>query len=54
VRPGEAAADWPGSTLPDLKIAPLPPEDLTVLRADENGSPDFTLEGWLDQIEGKR
>jgi hypothetical protein len=45
---------WRGATLPDLKIVPLAPAELAVLRRDEQGSADFTLEGWLDQIEGKR
>lgn len=45
---------WRGATAPDLGITPLTPEQLAVLRADERGTPDFTLEGWLDQIEGGR
>lgn len=45
---------WRGATAPDLALTPLAPEKLAVLRADEKGSPDVTLEGWLDQIEGKR
>jgi dienelactone hydrolase len=45
---------WRGSTLVDLKIMPLAPAELAVLKPDERGSADFTLEGWLDRIEGKR
>jgi hypothetical protein len=45
---------WRGATLPDLKIVPLAPAELSVLRPDERGSADFTLEGWLERIEGKR
>lgn len=43
-----------GATVVDIGARPLPPEALAVLKADEKGAPDFTLEGWLDQIEGKR
>lgn len=43
-----------GATVVDVDIRPLPPEKLAVLRPEEKGSPDFTLEGWLDQIEGRR
>lgn len=45
---------WRGATAPDLGIMPLSPEQLAVLHPEEKGAPDFTLEGWLDQIEGKR
>ena len=43
-----------GATVVDIGARPLPPEQLAVLLPEEKGSPDFTLEGWLDQIEGKR
>jgi len=43
-----------GATIVDLGLRPLPTETLAVLRPAEKGSPDFTLEGWLDQIEGRR
>jgi hypothetical protein len=42
---------WRGATLPDLGLRPAPREKLAVLSADEIGRPEFTLEGWLDQIE---
>jgi len=45
---------WRGATLPDLAIVPLAPAELAVLRPDERGAADFTLEGWLDQIEAAR
>lgn len=45
---------WRGATLPDMNIVPLAPAELSVLRAAERGSADFTLEGWLDQLEGQR
>jgi hypothetical protein len=45
---------WRGANAPDVNITPLPPENLAVLRQEERGTADFTLEGWLDQIEGKR
>ncbi|MBI4624683.1 MAG: acetylxylan esterase [Verrucomicrobia bacterium] len=43
-----------GATIVDLGVRPLAPEALAVLKPGERGSPDFTIEGWLDQIEGKR
>lgn len=43
-----------GATVVDLGIRPLTPAALAVLKTDEKGTPDFTIEGWLDQIEGKR
>jgi dienelactone hydrolase len=43
-----------GATIIDLGLRPLSTEALAVLKTDEKGSPDFTIEGWLDQIEGKR
>ena len=45
---------WRGATLADLKIVPLAPSELAVLNPDERGSADFTIEGWLDRIEGKQ
>ena len=39
-----------GAALPDLGLATIPREDLTCLRADECGDPQYTLEGWLAQI----
>jgi dienelactone hydrolase len=43
-----------GATVVDLGVRPLSVEALAVLTPAEKGSPDFTIEGWLDQIEGKR
>ena len=40
-----------GATLPDLGLRPIPREELAVLRPDEIGQPQYTLEGWLEQIE---
>ena len=40
-----------GATLPDLSLRPIPREELAVLRFDEIGQPEYTLEGWLEQIE---
>jgi dienelactone hydrolase len=40
-----------GAVLADLKILPLKPEELSVLRPEERGRPEFTIEGWLDAIE---
>lgn len=45
---------WRGATAPDMGITPLSSSQLSVLKPEEKGAPDFTLEGWLDQIEGKR
>jgi dienelactone hydrolase len=45
---------WRGAMLADLNIVPLAPAELSVLRPEERGTADFTLEGWLDRIEGKR
>jgi dienelactone hydrolase len=41
---------WRGGTLAGEGINYLAPENLSVLRADERGKRDFTLEGWLQQI----
>ena len=40
-----------GAALPDLGLATIPREDLACLRADECGDPQYTLEGWLAQID---
>lgn len=40
-----------GATLIDLNINPLPREKLAVLRPEEIGSDEFTIEGWLKAIE---
>jgi dienelactone hydrolase len=40
-----------GATLPDLGLRPTPREQLACLKPDELGSPEFTIEGWLQQIE---
>jgi len=40
-----------GAALPDLGLRPTPREELSCLKAGELGSPEFTLEGWLQQIE---
>jgi len=45
---------WRGATLADLNIVPLAPAEPAVLRPEERGTADFTLEGRLEQIEGKR
>jgi len=39
-----------GTILPDMGLRPLPREKLACLRPDEIGQPEFTLEGWLEQI----
>ena len=40
-----------GATLPHIGLRPTPREQLRCLKPDELGSPDFTIEGWLKQIE---
>jgi hypothetical protein len=40
-----------GATLPDLGLRPTPRERLSCLKPGELGSADFTIEGWLRQIE---
>ena len=40
-----------GATLPDLGLRPAPRGQLSCLKPGELGSPPFTLEGWLQQIE---
>ena len=34
----------------DLNLTPIPHEQLAVLKLEEVGKPEFTLEGWLDTI----
>ncbi|MEX2579951.1 MAG: acetylxylan esterase [Verrucomicrobiales bacterium] len=43
-----------GATLPDFTLRPIPREKLACLEPGEIGSDDFTVEGWLKQIEGAR
>jgi dienelactone hydrolase len=45
------ALHWRGAMLPDLGIRPTPASALQCLRPDELGQPQFTIEGWLDQID---
>lgn len=40
-----------GATLIDLQIQHISHEKLACLKPEEKGTPDFTLEGWLNQIE---
>jgi predicted GH43/DUF377 family glycosyl hydrolase/poly(3-hydroxybutyrate) depolymerase len=40
-----------GATLPDFGIRPTPREKLSCLKTSELGHDDFTVEGWLKQIE---
>ena len=42
---------YPGATVADRAIQPLPREQLAVLHPDEAGDPRYTLGGWLDLIE---
>lgn len=42
-----------GATLLDLGLHPTPRGKLSCLTSDELGSPPFTIEGWLQQIEKK-
>ncbi len=42
-----------GATLADLGIQPLTLKELAVLKPDEVGKPEFTIEGWLDTVEKK-
>jgi len=35
-----------------MDITPLRREQLAVLAPDEVGRPEFSIEGWLEQIEG--
>ena len=40
-----------GASVVDLDITPLRREQLAVLSPDEIGHPEYTIEGWLEQIE---
>ncbi|WP_197995774.1 hypothetical protein [Gimesia algae] len=40
-----------GATLVDFQIHHTNREKLACLKPEEKGTPDFTLEGWLNQIE---
>ena len=40
-----------GATLPDLGLRRMPREELSCLKAGELGTPEFTIEGWLERIE---
>ena len=40
-----------GAALPDVGVRQLTPRQLTCLRDDEAGAPEYTLEGWLDAID---
>ena len=39
-----------GATVTDMDVVPLKREQLAVLRPEEIGLPEFTIEGWLDRI----
>lgn len=39
-----------GATVADLDISYLPREKLAVLKPDEMGQPQFTIDGWLERI----
>ncbi len=40
-----------GDLLPDIGIRPTPQKLMACLHSDELGLPEFTIEGWLQQIE---
>ena len=40
-----------GQTLPDLGLYPFQDSDLAVLKKDEIGNPQYTIEGWLDAFK---
>ncbi len=40
-----------GATMAGLDVRHLPPEKLRVLKNEEVGSPEFTIEGWLEQVQ---
>ena len=40
-----------GAALPDIGLRPTPREQLACLKPAEVGTPEFTLEGWLRQID---
>jgi hypothetical protein len=39
-----------GATLPDFSLVGIAPKDLACLRPEEVGDPQYTIEGWLDEI----
>ena len=39
-----------GATVAEFDVEYLPPDKLRVLKDEEIGSPEFTIEGWLDQV----
>lgn len=39
-----------GATVVDLSLTPVRRDRMTVLRPEEVGRPEFTIEGWLDRI----
>jgi poly(3-hydroxybutyrate) depolymerase len=43
-----------GATLPDLGLRPTPREQLACLSVDELGTPEFTIEGWLEAVEDEK
>jgi len=43
-----------GATVADFGISYLPREKLAVLKPDEMGQPQFTIEGWLERIAAAR
>lgn len=43
-----------GDHYPDMGIRPFPAEQLHCLRADEVGARQYTLEGWLELIDGRK
>jgi hypothetical protein len=40
-----------GASLPDLGLHPTPRRELSCLKPGELGSPNFTVAGWLDEIQ---
>ena len=41
-----------GATLPDMGLRAITKEELACLRSDESGDSDYTVEGWLQSIQG--
>jgi len=41
-----------GASLVDMHVQPVGREQLACLKLDEIGQPEYTIEGWLIQIEG--
>ena len=39
-----------GATLPDIGLRPIPIEQMSCLKPEELGTPEFTIEGWLELI----